>query len=91
MQEEKMRKIILKILLILLALLVLYTVFNQFDIGEPTPVFSLKDIPPATFDRNNGFYRLWTLVFPEEENIESDETFDRIRRLFDPQFDNDKY
>ncbi len=86
-----MRKIILKILLILLTLLVLYTVFNQFDVREPTPGFSLKDIPPATFDRNNGFYRLWTLVFPAEEDIESDEAFDRIRRLFDPQFDNGKY
>ncbi len=86
-----MRKIILKILLILLALLVLYTVFNQFDAGEPTPGFSLKDIPPATFDRNNGFYRLFTLVYPENEDIESPEVLDRFRRLFDPQFDNDKY
>jgi len=86
-----MRKIILKILLILLVLLVLYTVFNQFDVGEPTPGFSLKDIPPATFDRNNGFYRLFSLVYPENVDIELDEVFDRVRQLFDPQFDNDKY
>lgn len=86
-----MKKIVTKLLLILLVLLVFYLVFNQFDIGELTPEFSEKDIPPATFNKNNGYYRLWTLTEPVGTDIESDEVLNQYRRLFDPQFDNDKY
>lgn len=53
--------------------------------------FTLKDIPPASFDKTNGFYRLYTLSEAPDMDIESDEVVMKYRRLFDPQYDNDKF
>jgi hypothetical protein len=97
-----MRKIIF-ILLILLALLVAYTVFNQFDagparfdVGENLDTSSLVALlndlyPMPSFDKSNGYYRLWSLTEPPDVDIESDAVFTKYRRLHDPQLDNEKY
>lgn len=98
-----MKKIIM-IVLILVALLAAYTVFNQvdagpalFDVGEkglnPTslPNFLKSLFGPPSFEKNNGYYRLWTLTEPADVDIESDQVLLRYRRLHDPQYDNLKY
>ncbi|MCP5107876.1 MAG: hypothetical protein GY950_31095 [bacterium] len=98
-----MKKIMIKILVILLVLVVAYVGFNQIDAGparfadaEQYDTSSLaaflKDLmPPVSFEKNNGFYRLWTLTEPPDVDIESDAVFQKYRQMHDPQFDNDKY
>lgn len=98
-----MKKIIM-IVLILVGLLAAYTVFNQvdagpalFDVGEEglnpasLPDFLKSLFGPPSFEKNNGYYRLWTLTEPANVDIESDEVLLRYRRLHDPQYDNLKY
>ena len=89
-----MKKIIVNVLLVLLGLVVLYVGINLFDVGEVTPGFSEKDIPFGTFDKKNGYYRLWSLIEPEGTDVQADEVITRIRRMFDrnhSQFENGKH
>ena len=83
-----MKKIILRVLLILLALLVIWIVVNQFDAKLNPNLFTIKDIPGASFDNSNGFYILWALGEPPDVDIMSDEVIEKYRKLFDPQYDN---
>lgn len=85
-----MKKIILRILLILVALLVIWIVANQFDAKLNPDLFTRKDIPEASFDKSNGFYILWALSEPPDADIMSDNILEKYRKLFDPQFDNEK-
>ncbi len=85
-----MKKIILRILLILLALLVIWIVVNQFDAKLDPDLFTLEDIPKASFDKSNGFYIAWALCEPPDADITSDSVLENYRKLFDPQFDNEK-
>ncbi|MCP4215496.1 MAG: hypothetical protein GY765_12655, partial [bacterium] len=48
-------------------------------------------LPPANFDKDNAYYRMWTLTEPPETDIESEETLLKYRRMHDPKFDNMKY
>jgi hypothetical protein len=86
-----MKKWILRISLGLLALLVIYTVFNQFDV-RPMPLEFGDEgrLPAGVYDKDNGFYRLWTLAEPPGTDIESDAVILKYRRLSDPRFDNDE-
>lgn len=86
-----MKKIILRILLILLALLVIWIVVNQFDARLNPDLFTREDIPAASFDKSNGFYFVWALPEPPDADITSDKVLEKYRKLFDPQFDNEKY
>ncbi len=98
-----MKKII-TIILILVALLAGYTVFNRFDAGPALfdvgeeglnpaslPDFLKSLFGPASFEKDNGYYRLWTLTEPADVDIESEEVIMRYRRLHDPQYDNLKH
>lgn len=86
-----MKKIILRILLVLVALLVIWIVVNQFDAKLNPDLFTRKDIPAASFDKSNGFYIVWALPEPPDADITSDKVLEKYRKLFDPQFDNEKY
>jgi len=86
-----MKKIILRILLILLALLVIWIVANQFDAKLNPDLFTRENIPEASFDKSNGFYIVWALPEPPDADITSDKVLEKYRKLFDPQFDNEKY
>jgi hypothetical protein len=86
-----MKKNILRILFILLALLVVWIVVNQFDAKLTPDLFTRKDIPAASFDKSNGFYIVWALSEPPDADITSDKVLEKYRKLFDPQFDNEKY
>ncbi len=79
------------ILLPLAALFILWIFLNRFDAGQNPDEFKLEDIPIADFNKNNGFYRLWTLIMPHQTDIESPEVIKKYQRLFDPGFDNDKF
>jgi hypothetical protein len=87
-----MKKIMIRVLLVLLALIVGYLVFNQID-ARPyrSKLGTLPVLTPDVFEKNNGFYRLWTLIAPKDADIESDAALLPYRRLFDPAFDNDRY
>lgn len=89
--EAKMKKIIIRVLLILLALLLTWVVAHRFDAAPAPDLFSLSDIPPASFENDNGFYFLWSLIEPPEIDIAADSNKQKYRQLFDPQLDNEKY
>ncbi|MGE5344155.1 MAG: hypothetical protein ACM3SY_22030 [Candidatus Omnitrophota bacterium] len=96
-------KRVIKIIIGLLGLLAAYVVFNQFDsgparleVGEPLDTSSMQVLltgvfKPVSFEKSNGFYRLWTLTEAPEVDIESDAVITKYRRMHDPQFDNAKY
>jgi hypothetical protein len=86
-----MKKTIIRIGLTLAALLVLWVLAHRFDTGLTTGLFTRDDIPPASFDRSNGFYILWGLSEPPETDITSAEFSEKYRQLFDPRYDNEKY
>ncbi|HLP62394.1 MAG TPA: hypothetical protein VK186_26370 [Candidatus Deferrimicrobium sp.] len=96
-------KRVIMIVLILLVLLAAYVVPNQFDAkaarfevreqwDKPARAVHLSELyKPASFDKSNGFYRLWTLTEPPGVDIESDDVINKYRKLHDPQYDNQKY
>lgn len=84
------KKIIGRTLLVILGLLILWVVINLFDASLVPVDFTKKDLPPARFDKSNGYYRLWTLTEPEGADIMSDEIIIQFRQLFDSTYDNDK-
>jgi hypothetical protein len=86
-----MKKMILKIVLVLLALLVVWVVANQFDAKLNPDVFTMKEIPEASFGKANGFYILWSFHKPPEVDINSDAIREKYQKLFDPRWDNEKY
>jgi hypothetical protein len=69
----------------------LFIVVNQIDTSKPADMFTQEDLAPATFDKSNGFYRLWSLGEPIDTDVESEAVINKYRRLFDPGFDNEKF
>ena len=100
---KKITKISLRVLVLLVALGAAYIGFNQidapparFDVGEGLDTSSLQSLADsvwdqASFDKNNGYYRMWSLTEPVDVDIESEELLLKYRQMHDPQFDNDKY
>lgn len=86
-----MKKIIIIILLIFLTLLVIWVLAHRIDAKLSPDLFTKEDIPGASFDKSNGFYILWALGEPPNADIMSDEIILKYRKMFDPQFDNEKY
>lgn len=86
-----LKKHLARIGMVLGVLILLFVVINLFDAGANPGAYTPKDIPGATFAKTNGFYRLWTLTELPGTDIESAEVTDKYRRLFDPEFDNEKY
>jgi len=75
----------------LAVLLILWIVINRFDIKEIKGEFKLGEKPTTHYGRENGFYRLWTLSEPPRIDVDSDRVVTKYRRLFDPEFENEKY
>ncbi len=75
----------------IMVLLIIWILINRFDAAEMKGEFKLAESPPAHYDKENGFYRLWTLSEAPRVNTESKTTLLKYRHLFDPQFDNDRY
>ncbi len=87
-----MKKIVILVLLVLLALIVGYLAFNQIDARpNPSKLGAPPSPAPESFDKSNGYYRLWTLIEPKDVDIETEATILPYRRLADPAFDNDRY
>lgn len=68
----------------------LFLVVNQVDTSKPTDMFTQEDLVPTTFDKSNGFYRLWTLGEPVDTDVESEVVINKYRKLFDPGFDDER-
>ncbi|MDQ1354839.1 MAG: hypothetical protein QG657_5148 [Acidobacteriota bacterium] len=98
-----MKRVIMIVLILLVLLVASYVIINRFDAKAarfevreqwdmPARAVQLTELyKPASFDKSNGYYRLWTLTAPPGVDIEADTVLDRIRMLQDPQFDNEKY
>lgn len=97
-----MKRVII-IVLMLLLLFVMVVIFNQFDAKAarfdvreqwdmPAHTIQLTELfKQASFDKSNGYYRLWTLTEPPGVDIESDAEIYKFRKLHDPQYDIVKY
>jgi hypothetical protein len=83
-----LKRQIARLALIPLVVLIIFIMINLSDAPENPAAYTTKDVPGATFDKTNGFYRVWTLSEPPGVDIESDEVIDKYRRLSDPRFDN---
>ncbi len=87
-----MKKIVIRILLALLVVIVGYLVFNQIDVrADQSKLGAAPALAPEALEKNNGYYRLWTLIEPENVDIETEAAILPYRRLADPAFDNDRY
>ncbi len=84
-------KLTAKILIVLLAVLLLWIGVNQLDTSLDTNVLTVKDLPKASYEKNNGFYYLFSFEEPLGTDVSSDEIIMKYRRYFDPQYDNKKY
>jgi ABC-type transport system involved in multi-copper enzyme maturation permease subunit len=84
------RKNFLQVILPVPAVILLLVLINLADTGQPAGAFTKADLIPVTYDKSNGFYRLWTLPEPPGTDIQSDEVILKYRRLSDPAFDNKK-
>ncbi|MCP4151621.1 MAG: hypothetical protein GY757_28015 [bacterium] len=94
-----------KVTIIVAVIVVILLGINLWD--GPVPTFNVEDLKhldtsswekfcdsvldTVSFEKNNGYYRLCTLVEPDSVEIESDEIILKYRRLNDPGLDNDKY
>jgi hypothetical protein len=100
---KKTIKVGLRVLGGLVILVLVYVLINLADAGpirlEGEDHLDLSSfekycssvVGPPSFDKSNGYYRLWTLTAPFDVDIESDEVLLKYRRMHDPQFDMDKY
>ncbi|MGD2086131.1 MAG: hypothetical protein PVH61_08110 [Candidatus Aminicenantes bacterium] len=84
-------KNVFQVMLPVAAFFFLFFVVNQVDTSKPADMFTQEDLRPATFDKSNGFYRLWTLGEPIDTDVESEAVINKYRKLFDPGFDNERF
>jgi hypothetical protein len=85
------RKNIFQVMLPVAVFLFLFVFVNQVDTSKPANMFSQADLLPVSFDKSNGFYRLWSLAESTEEDVESETVINKYRRLFDPKYDNERF
>ena len=62
-----------------------------FDVGEKLDITNVGAMleslfPPPSFDPQNGYYRLWTLIEPAGTDIDAPETLERYKKVHDPEF-----
>jgi hypothetical protein len=100
---KKTKKVGISVLGSLVILVLVYVLINLVDAGparlegEDNLDLSSFDtycsgvVGVPSFDKSNGYYRLWTLTEPFDVDIESDEVLLKYRRMHDPQFDMEKY
>ncbi len=98
-----MKKILIMSVAVLVFVVLLFVGINlvdssraRLDIGVEVDDSSLASFSKSvasvpSYERNNGFFRLWSLTEPVNVDIEAEEIFLKYRRLCDPQFDNEKY
>lgn len=88
---------------VIIGLMLLYIAINLvdapkplLDLGEGIDTSSLEALSEtlygkADFGKENGYYRLWTLTSPLDEDIDSEETLFTFQRMHDPNEDHLKY
>lgn len=80
-----MKKTIIRILWILLSLLLVLIIYNRIDAKADPDNFTLKDIPAADFNPENGYFLLWALQEPPEVDITNRAVTEPYRNLFNPE------
>lgn len=80
-----MKKNLFRMGVIFGSVLVLITLVNQFDSSKDPKAFTEKNLLPASFSVDNGFYRFLTLFAPADVDIRSEKIIQKYRSLFDPQ------
>ncbi len=68
---------------IILLLLIFYVIIN-LDQEENPAQYTAEDLLPASFDYDNGYYKLWALCEPPGTDITSEAVLLKYRRLNDP-------
>ncbi|MCK4765871.1 MAG: hypothetical protein KAW12_26965 [Candidatus Aminicenantes bacterium] len=87
-----MKKKVFIVLSVVVVLAAAYIIFNRFDIPKQPLEYTIEELRGnPSFDWDNGYYRLWSLGEAPSADIESPDFLLKYRRLFDPQYDNDKY
>ena len=79
-----LKKIIYIGLGIVLIVIAAVFVINLLDESLKPGVYTMADLPPASFDAENGFYMMWGLAEPEAVDVQSEEYTKPFRELFDP-------
>jgi len=100
---RSVKKKVLIVILVLLVVGVIYIGFNQVD-APPAHFTAAGNVDSSSFEnfvnglvttpsfeKNNGFYRLWSLSEPVGTGIDAENLILKYRRMHDPKFDNDKY
>lgn len=82
--KKKLFKISLFLTMCLLLFIIAFVVTNIFDAPEPEGIYTLKDLPHASLEPDNGYYRLMTLSYPPEADITSSEIIKEIRKMSEP-------
>jgi hypothetical protein len=81
----------LKIAVTCLSIILLFILFNRLDTPLSKDNIQLKDIPPATFNPDNGYYLLYAMTEPTGVDIRSQKIIDKYRKLFDTTIDYKSY
>ncbi len=79
-----MKRIIRVFYICLLILIFTYIGINSFDEDLKPDNFTLKDLPPASFEKSNGFYQVFWLMLKEGEDPTSDKNVEIVKKLFSP-------
>ena len=78
-----MKKILLRVLIVIAAVLVLFIVVNQFDAGLTGDLYTAEEVPPASLEKDNGFYLVWGFGEAPDVDITSDAVIAKYRKMFD--------
>ncbi len=83
--KKKLLKLSIFSTLLLLVFITVFVVINLFDAPEPTGMFTLKDLTPASLDNSNGYFQLMSFSYPADKDIDSDDVIDNIRKFSKPE------
>jgi hypothetical protein len=83
--ERLSRKNLFQVLLPVGIFLLLFIGVNLMDTAKPADAFTMDNLLPASLDKSNGFYRLWTLAEPAGTDVQADAVIDKYRDLVNPQ------
>ncbi|MCP4150547.1 MAG: hypothetical protein GY757_22565 [bacterium] len=75
-------KIIWGVAAAILLIPVLVFLAANIDTGPPPGEYTITDLPPANFHKNNGFYKIVTLAEPRDVGVENQEILDKYRDIF---------
>ena len=79
--KKKIRNILLGLMSCLLFFVLVFVIANLFKARKPQGEYSLRDLPPASLESDNGYFTLMALSFPKDRDIFSPAVIDQIRSI----------